>query len=86
VVLLDRGRAAGVAAGILVAMYLVNVIAALAPEYEGLASLSLFHYFDLKDLLRTGTYPVADTLVYLVVGVAGWLLALGVFRRRDLAA
>jgi putative exporter of polyketide antibiotics len=86
VILLDRGRAAGVAAGILVAMYLVNVIAALAPEYEGLASLSLFHYFDLKDLLRTGTYPVADTLVYLVVGVAGWVLALGVFRRRDLAA
>ena len=86
VILLDRGRAAGIAAGILVVMYLVNVIAALAPEYEGLASLSVFHYFDMKDLIRTGTYPVGDTVVYLVVWAAGWLLALGAFRRRDLAA
>jgi hypothetical protein len=67
-------------------MYLINVIAALAPEYEGLASLSLFHYFDMKELVRSGVYPVGDTVVYLAVGIVGWLLALGAFRRRDLAA
>ena len=85
VVLLDRGRAAGIAGGVLVVMYLLNVIAALAPEYDALAMASLFHYFNVKELLRLGTYPVGDSLVFLVVGVVCWVLALVAFRRRDLA-
>lgn len=86
VLFLDRGRAAGVAAAILILMYLLNVIGALAPEAEGLTILSAFRYFDLKELINTGTYPVVDSLIFLVVGVVGWVLALYAFRRRDLAA
>jgi ABC-2 type transport system permease protein len=86
VLLLDRGRAAGIAAGVIVLMYLLNVIAAIAPDYDALAAVSAFHYFDLKGLIRSGEYPVGDTLVFLVVGGVGWLLSLLAFRRRDLAA
>lgn len=86
VVLLDRGRAAGVAAGVLVLMYLLNVIGALAPDFESVTILSAFRYFDLKELIRNGTYPVVDSLIFVVVGVVGWALALVAFRRRDLAA
>ena len=86
VLFLDRGRAAGVAAGVLVLMYLLNVVGALAPEVENLTIVSAFRYFDLKALISDGTYPVADTLVFLVVGIVGWALALYAFRRRDLAA
>jgi ABC-2 type transport system permease protein len=86
VVLLDRGRAAGVAAGVLVLMYLLNVIGALAPDLEAATLLSLFRYFDLKELINHGTYPVVDSVVFVVLGLAGWALALVAFRRRDLAA
>jgi ABC-2 type transport system permease protein len=85
VILLDRGRAAAIVAGVLVLMYLLNVVAAIAPEWDMLASVSVFHYFDLKDLLRTGAYPLSHSLLLGSVGVAAWVAALDVFRRRDLA-
>jgi ABC-2 type transport system permease protein len=86
VAFLDRGRAAGVAAGVLVAMYLLNVIGALAPDVDSATVLSVFRYFDLKPLIRDGIYPVGDTILLSAVAVAGWALALVVFRRRDLSA
>lgn len=86
VIFLDRGRAGGLAAGILMAMYLVNVVAALSPDMSGLARLSVFHYFDLQKLVDTGAYPLGDSLLYLAFAIAGWGLALVLFRRRDLAA
>ncbi|MEX1262784.1 MAG: ABC transporter permease subunit [Actinomycetota bacterium] len=86
VLFLDRGRAAGVAAAILILMYLLNVIGALAPEAESLTILSAFRYYDLKLLINEGTYPIVDSLIFVAVGSVGWLLALYAFRRRDLAA
>ena len=67
-------------------MYLLNVLAAMSPDMAGLGRLSAFRYFDLKDLIDAGTYPIGDSLLYLAVAIAGWLLALVAFRRRDLAA
>ena len=84
--LLDRGRAAGVAAGLLIAMYLLNVIAKLAPGVAWLADLSVFRYFDLKPLIDLGRYPTADSALFVLIAIIGWLLAGVAFRRRDLAA
>jgi ABC-2 type transport system permease protein len=86
VLLLDRGRAGGLVAGILILMYLLNVVAQLSPDVAGLARLSAFHYFDLKPLIGTGDYPVADSLLFTVIAVGTWVLAIAVFRGRDLAA
>lgn len=86
VVLLDRGRAGGLAAAILILMYLLNVVAQLAPDVRDLARLSAFHYFDLKPIIDTGSYPLGDTALFLGVAVAGWTAAIALFRRRDLAA
>jgi ABC-2 type transport system permease protein len=86
VVFLDRGRAGGLMAGILIVMYLLNVIAQLSPDLATLARLSAFHYFNVKQLVDAGTYPLGDSLLYLAFGVVGWLLALAAFRRRDLTA
>ena len=85
VVLLDRGRAAAIVAGGLVLMYLLNVVAALAPEWDVLADVSVFHYFDLKTLLRAGEYPLGHSLLLGGIGVATWTAAIIAFRRRDLA-
>ena len=58
VVFLDRGRAGGLAAGILIVMYLLNILAAMSPDMSDLGRLSAFRYFDLKDLIDSGTYPL----------------------------
>ena len=86
VVLLDRGRAAGIVAGVLVVMYLFNVVAALAPDVDWLASLSVFRYFNLQGLISRGDYPIRDSLLLGAIAVAGWATAIMAFRRRDLAA
>lgn len=86
VAFLDRGKAGGLAAGILIVMYLLNILAALSPDMADLGRLSAFRYFDLKALIDAGTYPIGDSLLYLAVAVGGWLLALWAFRGRDLAA
>jgi ABC-2 type transport system permease protein len=86
VLLLDRGRAAGLVGGAVILMYLLNVIAALAPDFAAVASLSYFRYFDLRDLIGSGVYPLADSLLFAAIGLATWALALVIFRRRDLVA
>jgi ABC-2 type transport system permease protein len=86
VTFLDRGKAGGVAAGILILMYLLNVLAQLSPDIADIGRLSAFHYFDVRALIDVGTYPLGDSLLYLAVAIAGWVLALSVFRGRDLAA
>ena len=65
-------------------MYLVNVIAQLSPDLRWIADLSAFRYFDLRQLIDAGVYPVADSTLYLVVAIGGWTLGLLMFRRRDL--
>lgn len=86
VLLLDRGRAAAIAAGVIIVMYLLNVIAAIAPDYDQLAVLSAFRYLGVKELIAEGTYPFESSLLFLAVGVGGWVFALLAFRNRDLAA
>jgi hypothetical protein len=86
VLFLDRGKAGGIAAAILLLMYLLNVVAELSPDLADLGRLSAFRYSDLKPLIDTGAYPLGASLLYLGVAVGGWLLALLVFRRRELAA
>jgi ABC-2 type transport system permease protein len=86
VVTLSRGRSAGIAAGALIAMYLIRVVVGLEPSLGWLGSLSLFTYGDLPGLVGNGTFPVGDTLFLAGIGVAGWAAALGLFRRRDLTA
>lgn len=86
VVFLERGRAGGLVAAILIVMYLLNVVAAISPDLEGLARVSVFHYFDLKDVVNRGAYPTGDSLIFLVVAAVGWLAAIVLFRRRNLSA
>jgi ABC-2 type transport system permease protein len=86
IIFLDRGKAGGLAAGILIGMYLLNVLAQLSPDMADLGRFSAFRYFNLKELIDTGTYPVGDSLLYMSFALGGWLLALWAFRWRDLAA
>ena len=86
VALLSRAQAAGLAAGILIVMYLVNVIAQLDPDLGWVANLSAFHYFDLKPFIDQGTVPMDGMVLYAVAALGGWLAGVVIFRRRDIVA
>jgi len=86
VLTLSRGMAGGITAGVLLAMYLANIVAQIEPDVEWLATFSAFHYFDTTALIDEGVFPWADLSVFVIVAVAGWVASLLVFHRRDLAA
>jgi ABC-2 type transport system permease protein len=86
VVTLSRGTAGGITVGVLLAMYLLNVVAAIVPDLDWLARLSLFGYFDAKALIDHGTLSLGDLAVFLAIAAACWAAALALFGRRDLAA
>jgi ABC-2 type transport system permease protein len=83
---LSRGTAAGVAAGVLLIMYLINIVAELQADLGWLASFGWFAYLTVTELIDDGTVPWSSIAVFGVVAAAGWLGALLVFRRRDLLA
>jgi ABC-2 type transport system permease protein len=85
-VTLSRGTAAGVAAGLLLVMYLMNIVAELQGDLAWLADFGWFRYLTVTDLIDTGTVPWTSVAVFAVVAVVGWLGAILVFRKRDLLA
>ena len=86
VVTLSRGTAGGIAAGIVIAMYLFEVVARIEPDLAGLGSLSAFHYLEFIPVIDSGALPSTDVAVFAGVSVVSWLLAVLVFRGRDLVA
>jgi ABC-type transport system involved in multi-copper enzyme maturation permease subunit len=86
VVTLSRGIAAGVTSAILIAMYLANVIAQLSPDLAWVGNLSAFKHLMLADMIDTGAVDWVAVVIFTVVALGGWLLALALFRRRDLLA
>jgi ABC-2 type transport system permease protein len=84
VITLSRGAAAAVTAGILIAMYLLNIIAQIQPGLAWLGGLSAFRYASVGTLIDTGTADWAGIGAFAVVAAIGWTASLVLFRRRDL--
>jgi ABC-type transport system involved in multi-copper enzyme maturation permease subunit len=71
--------------GIVITMYILEVLGTLWPDAHVLQPYSLFHYFKANAIL-TGSGAVLDLAVLLSVTVLAMVWALVVFPRRDLAA
>ena len=84
VITLSRGVAASVTAGILIAMYLLNMVAQVQPDFAWLGDLSAFRYAGVGALIDRGTPDWVGIGVFALVAVAGWTASLVLFRRRDL--
>ena len=83
---LNRGIAAGIAAGILIAMYLLNVVAQLQVDLAWLADFGLFKYVATTELIDDGSVPWMSVGVFGITALIGWAASLVVFARRDLLA
>jgi ABC-2 type transport system permease protein len=86
VVTLDRGRAAGIATGLLLGMYLLDAASKVWTGIGGVAALSPFAHFQTRAIIDEGTFPTGDLLLFAVVAAVAWGVAVALFRRRDLAA
>lgn len=85
-VTLSRGAAGGLVAGLLVAMYLIRIIAEVQPDIAWVGNLSIFEYFTPTPIIDEGIVPWGDLAALGSVSVVGWVAALLVFRRRDILA
>jgi ABC-2 type transport system permease protein len=77
--------AVGVTLGIVIAMYVLEVLGSLWPAAEWLQPYSLFHYLKAKSIL-TGVVAPFDIAVLAATILGAMIWALVVFPRRDLAA
>jgi drug/metabolite transporter (DMT)-like permease len=83
---LSRAIAGGLAAGVLILMYLVNIVAQVQVDLAWLADFGAFKYLLMTELIDTGVVPWASGAIFAVGAVGGWAASLLVFRRRDLLA
>ena len=77
--------AVGVTLGVVIAMYVLEVLGSLWPAAEWLQPYSLFHFFQAKSILSGSVSPFDMGVLSFVIVIA-MVWALVVFPRRDLAA
>ena len=80
------GARAGVAAGLLLAMYLMNIVAELQADLAWVADFGWFKYLTVTELIDSGAVPWTSIAVFGAVALGGWIASLVVFARRDLLA
>ncbi len=81
----DGGQTTGILAGVFTAMYFLDFLAALWSPARPFGPLSVFHYYDPQGIAEMGGLPVRDLAVLFGVGLVGFVGALVVFQRRDIA-
>jgi ABC-2 type transport system permease protein len=81
----NRGAAIGVTVALLVAMYLVDALAAIVDGLNAIRPLSLFRYYMGGDPLRNGI-NAPDAAVLLAVAAVFLAASVVLFERRDLSA
>jgi len=83
---LSRGIAAGVTAGALLVMYLLNIVAQVQVDLAWLADIGAFKYLVVTELVDTGAVPWTSVAAFGLVAIGGWAASVVVFARRDLLA
>lgn len=81
----EKGRVYFLSAGILVVMYVVNIISALKDNLENLKYFSFFHYYDTAEALTKNHIDNLTILVFLGVAIVCTALAALWFKNRDIA-
>ncbi|HET8522586.1 MAG TPA: ABC transporter permease subunit [Thermomicrobiales bacterium] len=82
----ERGKAAGLAAGLTLVFYALWIVASLSNTLHSLRYVSIFSLYDPQTALATGDIPWAKIAVLLVIGVVGAVAAVKIFQRRDAIA
>ncbi len=81
-----RSRAVSVVFAIVLLSFLLNFLAQFWGPAKSVAFLSVLNYYRPLYVLRDSSWPVADMLTLLAVGVVFWLAGMLIFARRDICA
>jgi ABC-type transport system involved in multi-copper enzyme maturation permease subunit len=79
-----RGRALGLVFGLVLGSFLLNFLAYFWEPAQQIAFLSVMHYYQPADVLRSGQVPWADMFTLLAVGGAAWSCGSEIFARRSI--
>lgn len=82
----ERSRVYGIAGGIVLLMYVLNIIAALKESMGNLKYLSFFHYYDSTAVLVRGDFDTLAIVVFAGFSIIVTALAVWRFQKRDVAA
>jgi ABC-2 type transport system permease protein len=86
VVTLSRSITAGVVAGGLLAMYLVDAVSRFEAGLDWLGTVSLFRYLRGTSAIDDGVMAVGSMGLFAAIAIISWVLAIWIFRKRDLVA
>jgi ABC-2 type transport system permease protein len=78
-----RGRTTGIALGVMVAMYLANVLGTLTDKAAWLKDFSLFHYWLPNEIFDKLVLPADTLIVFGVATVVFFTVGVWAFMRRD---
>lgn len=81
----EKGKATALTSGVLLLMYVVNIVASLKEELADFKYVSFFNYFNGSDLLAKNTFPEYSLLILGGFSIISTSLALFWYRRRDLS-
>ena len=85
VVFSERSRVYMATGGILLVMYVLNVVAALKEELADLRLMSFFHYYNYNDALIRNQLNLDGVLVFVAAALVCTIVAAWWFTRRDIA-
>jgi ABC-2 type transport system permease protein len=80
----DRGKVYFISAGVLILMYVLNIISALKDNLKNLQYFSLLHYFDAGEILINNKIDKVSILVFCLVIIICTLAGAIVFSKRDI--
>ena len=81
----EKGKVYMACGGILLAMYVLNVVALMKDNFDALKYLSFFHYYAYSDALIRQSLYGTGCLVFVGVSVACTGIGLSWFLKRDIA-
>ena len=71
--------------GLLMGMYVIDVVSKTAPDYKFLGYGSIIHYFDTYDSLKNGVVDISSVFVLIAVIIVCLVVAMIYFEHRDIA-
>ena len=79
-----RGRAVAGAVAFVIAIFVLNFLAAFSKPMHQISFLSVLDYYRPLFVLQNSVVPVCDILVLLAVGSISWIAAAVIFAHRDI--
>jgi MFS family permease len=79
-----RGRAIAILFGLLLASFLLNVLAVFWAPAQRLAIFSVLHYYQPARVMTSGAMNVQDLVTLVGVGSAAWVAGLEIVARRSI--